>query len=153
VSLERLKLLTAKTPSFDKRSLGKSEISWEDVAAALAKTHPMASKFTRVVYAGEHGLAPQLHKEILLMVLYDSRCQDWTVKIRTLRELIWICLMESITGRDIPVRDVKGDKMKMLGISRIAWYRNWSGKYAFINSILYDWERHVARTVGREVKG
>ena len=149
MSLERLKLLTAKTPSFDKRSLGKAEITWEDVASALAKTHPMASKFSRVVYAGEYSRAEQLHKEILEMVIYHPDCQDWTVKISTIKELIWMCLMESITGRDVP--DLSS-RLKMLGISRMAWFRHWSSKYSFINSILYDWERHVARTIGREVK-
>tara|TARA_R100000808_G_scaffold3233_1_gene11664 strand:- start:1388 stop:1849 length:462 start_codon:yes stop_codon:yes gene_type:complete len=152
MSLERLKLLTTKTATLDKRSLGKAEITWEMVASALAHSDRLASLYTRVVYAHELSRANRLHREILYLILDEPDCQDWTIKISTLKELIWIAIMEEVTGRDFPVFDATGGKVQVLGISKRHWYTHLEPKYSFLKSLFGDWEQDVARTVGRQVK-
>jgi len=66
--LELLKLLSPSSPRLERGS-GAPEITWEDVAAALATLTPLATLYARVIYLREDHLREKLVSEMIPIAL------------------------------------------------------------------------------------
>ena len=154
MSLEKLKLLTAKTPSMERSSRGRDALTWEDVSAALSKAKPLASLYARVCFAGDRAKIKRLEKKIFDEVIAQPGMQNAVVRIGTLRDLVRLSVIEASQGQQFPVKDKRAPaaKIRILKLKNPSmWYRKYSGIYAVIQVIFMDLERDAARAVKRGI--
>ena len=154
MSLESLKLLTAKTPSMERSSRGRDALTWEDISASLGKAKPLASLYARVCFAGDRAKIKSLEKKILDLVIIQPNMQDAVVRVGTLRDLVRLSVIEAAHGQQFPVKDkrVPADKIRILKLRNASmWYRKYSSIYAMIQVIFSDLERNAAVAVKRGI--
>ena len=154
MSLESLKLLTAKTTSMEHSSRGRDALTWEDVSAALGKAKPLASLYARVCFAGDRAKIKRLEKKIFNEVIEQPGMQNAVVRIGTVRDLVRLSVIEAAQGRQFPVKDnrVAADKIRILKLNNASmWYRKYSVINAIIQVIFSDVERNAARAVKRGI--
>lgn len=109
LSLELLKLLTPKSVSLERSSRGRDALSWEDIAAALATTRPLASLYARLCYTRDTSKIEILEQKLLVAVVEADELQSTVIKISALRDLIKLSLIEAYHGQQFPVREKNSD--------------------------------------------
>ena len=146
MSLEKLKLLTAKTTNLERSSFAHNALTWEDVAGAVSRARPIASLYARLIYTNDRAEIRKLEREMLQQILYDKETQGWNVRLGTLRLMVRLAICEHFLGRPIPVVDPDWpfDKIRLLKISKAEWYRQWADKYRYIWTEFYRWDSHLA---------
>ncbi len=164
MSLELLKLLTPKSVSLERSSRGRDALSWEDIAAALATTRPLASLYARLCYTRDTSKIEILEQKLLVAVVEADELQSTVIKISALRDLIKLSLIEAYHGQQFPVREknsdvfsskkIRLDKISMLELgSASSWYRKYQPIYAVILGIFATLERETSRALKDSQKG
>lgn len=123
---ESIKILNAKTQTFEKQGKSHNPLRPEDVSAALAKCEPVESMLGRLVYGDQTQFFKELRNELRLQIVGDERAQNWSLpRPDWIKDMITLALVEAMLERRLPI----DEQACLMQIPYNRWYRHWRQEY------------------------